>query len=107
MTLADSPDSLVHPSASDRVAVFRALVADSSGSFATGFGETKALFGLRGPVAIDEQFQTALAGLNRDRLKEEFGEWLSDRQIRFLLARRNRILSRCGTMDASGAVGAE
>jgi hypothetical protein len=105
VTLIDSPNPSILRGDSNRVAVFRALVADSSGSFSGGFGETKELFGLQAAVPVDKQFQAALASLDHTRLMQEFGRLLTERQVRRLLARRDRILRLCRTAAESKGAG--
>lgn len=82
-----------------RANLFAALVGDAGGTFAGGFYPTKKLVGLDGAIAADPQFRAALENLSRKQLDEALGEWLSGREIRYLIARRNRILARYPTQN--------
>ena len=90
-----------------RATAFRALVADTRGTFAGGFSATTELMGLDGSIAADEQFLAVLESLNRKQLARELGTLLSGREIRFLLARRDRILAFCRNQERSGRAGAD
>ena len=82
-----------------RANLFAVLIGDARGTFADGFYPTKKLVGLDGAIAVDPQFRTALENLGRKQLDEALGEWLSGREIRYLIARRNRILARYPTQN--------
>ncbi len=86
-----------------RAVLFGALVGDARGAFASGFYPTKELIGLDGPIVADKQFRAALAKLSRKQLDRELGELLSGREIRYLLARRDRILARYGVQKSVAA----
>jgi hypothetical protein len=77
-----------------RVTLFRALVGDANGAFTSGFHTSNALFDLDGAAEVDEPFHSALSNLNRRQLTEALGDLLTPQEIRFLLARRDRILRR-------------
>ena len=85
------------PDHTPRAILFRALVGDAQGAFTSGFYASKTLGDLEGLADPDSAFLTALSGLNREQLNEELGDLLTRKEIRFLLARRDRILRRYGS----------
>lgn len=84
------------PDRTPRATLFRALVGDAQGAFTSGFFTNKTLGDLDGLADPDRAFLTALSGLNRKHLNDELGDLLTRKEIRFLLARRDRILRRYG-----------
>ena len=95
------PASVTSWSSSDggpRASVFRALVADTDGTFAGAFTRTKRVFGM-GQAELGEEFRVALESMTRERLTRELGGLLSEREIRSLLDRRDQILNSRQTQD--------
>ncbi len=83
----------------NRATVFRALVADSDGTFAGAFAASRAVTGVADQTQLDEEFRVALEGMTRKQLERELGDILTSREIRSLLCRRDQILDRCPTQD--------
>jgi hypothetical protein len=90
-----------------RAAVFRALAANRQGGFSTGFAATADLVVADQALRIDDAFRRGLERLNRKDLAQTLAGLLSEREMRFVLHRRDRILERSRTPQPSPTAAAD
>jgi hypothetical protein len=70
------------------------VLIDHSRAFSTARGDPRLLYLEK--ARVPPSLAKKLAGLTREGLKSALGDWLHDRQIAALLARRDRLLREHG-----------